>query len=311
MLTLRTGALLTGLTAAVLTGPAHAQVTDFFVLLSDGNASDGQILRINAAGQVEGVFAPNVPSPRGTAISPTGQFFVSVTGAGSPFVAGFNLDGTQFTSIGSAQIGGGPLAPFDLEVNAAGDLFISNNAQNQILRVDSGTGDISVFANVQGTRGLGFAPDGRLFVSQAGGSLSVVGTDGTVTQFAGNANGVIDPFDVQVDSRGNVFVVNQLVADGIFNDGEVLSFAPGFDLTTGALGRVASNADVRGLAINPFDAVFASTAAGTIVEITNNDAIFASGLNDPFAFDFVPVPGPGGSTAALVLTALLASRRRR
>lgn len=283
---------------------------DFFILLSDGNVADGQILRINASGAVESVFQPGVPSPRGTAITPSGTFFVSVTGAGSPFVAGFNaFTGAPVSTIDSAAIGGGPLVPFDLEANADGDLFISNNAQGQILRVDAQTGSISVFADVAGTRGLGFAPDGRLFVSQAGGTISVVDLDGTVSLFADNASGLVDPFDVQVDSQGNIFVVNQLTP-GSFDNGQVLQFTPDFNLAADGLAAVASEADVRGLAIDPSDNVFGSTAAGTIIEITNGDAVFVSGLNNPFAFDFVIIPAPGATALGLLGLALAARRRR-
>ncbi|MEL6329182.1 MAG: hypothetical protein AAFR38_05935 [Planctomycetota bacterium] len=283
-----------------------AQTTDFFVLLSEGNAG-GQVLQLDSSGNIVGPFATGLDSPRGTAIAPNGDFFVSVQGFGS--VERFTPAGLQSTllnadTLNSAGIGG-PLAPFDLEVNAEGDLFVSNNATDQILRVDGVTGEVSVFAEVQGTRGLGFAPDGTLFVSQAAGAISQVDTDGNVSLFAAGSSGIIEPFDVQVDSQGNVFAVNQLDPIG-FTDGQILRFTPEGDVS------IFSDADVRGLAIGPDDSVFGSTAAGTIVQITPGgiESVFASGLGNPFAFDLVFVPTPG-SVAVLAAGGLVATRRRR
>lgn len=291
-----------GVFIAALASSAGAQATDFFVLLSDGNIEDGQILRLNSSGEVESVFAPDVPAPRGTAISSNGDFFVSVQGNGT--VERITPDGTRSVLL-SADILGGPLAPFDLEVNSAGDLFVSNNATDEILRVDVTTGAIETFATISGTRGLGFAPDGSLFVSQAGGSISHVDPLGNVGVFAGRSSGIVEPFDTQVDSQGNVFVVNQLDPIG-FTDGQVLRF--GIDGTV----SVFSDVDARGLAIGPDDSVFASTAAGTIVQITPDgvESVFASGLNNPFAFDIVAVPPPSTVITAAI-GGLIAIRRRR
>lgn len=292
---------------------------DFQLLISTddfeffGESSLGQVVAVGANGQVSGVLADELDTPRGTALAPDGTFFVSVTGGlggADGFVLRVDPDGTSEPFVTG-------ISPFDLEIGPNGNLFISDASQDSVLEVPSAgpdAGVVSTFASGFTPSGLGFAPNGDLFAGMQAtdpetpgtAGLAQIAPDGTFVQV-----GILDnPFDVQVDSQGNVFVNNQVPGVEVGStDGEI-AFFPGF----GAIGttppdepqpsQTFSPTAIRGLAIGPVgsdieDQVFASTSAFTIVTFEPFDAesfdptfegtVFAgppiSDIADPFAFD--------------------------
>ncbi|MEM8782745.1 MAG: hypothetical protein AAGE65_07785 [Planctomycetota bacterium] len=331
----------------------------------------GQVLIVGSDGQPAGTLIPDLDTPRGTALAADGTFFVSVTGglgSAGGVVLKADPDGTVSPFVTD-------VTPFDLEIDpASGDLFVSD-ASGGILRVPTSGPSVGVpqtgpnsatpgvfvdtFVLPDGSTGgpvvpsgIGFAPTGNLFAglqstdpSTAGnaGLLEIDLTAGTATQV-----GILDtPFDVQVDSQGNVFA-NNIVPGATVGDaaGEIAFFpglgAPGAPSPTELLeSETFAPVAIRGLAIGPVgsdieDTVLASTASFTIVEFAPFDPgdfdptftgdIFAgppiSNIEDPFAFDIQflpggdfqlllsvdPIPEPAAALAAPLALALL--RRR-
>ncbi|MEM9701925.1 MAG: hypothetical protein AAF907_05730, partial [Planctomycetota bacterium] len=333
---------------AAVAGAAHGQF-DFRLLLSVDSLTPGepgQVLIVGSDGEPAGTFLPDLATPRGTALAADGAFFVSVTGGlGSTggVVVKVDPDGTASDFVTD-------VSPFDLEVDPqSGDLFISDAAAG-ILRVplsgpDAGvpqTGPnsatpgvfVDTFQLPDGSpggplvpSGLGFAPSGDLFSGLQATDPTTPGTAGLlqVDLDSGVATqvGVLDtPFDVQVDSQGNVFA-NNVVPGGAVgeSDGEIAVFpglgAPGATLPAAPIeSDVFSPTAIRGLAIGPVgttleDAVFASTGDLTIVQFDPFDpatfdptfagTVFADDVEDPFAFDIqIVIPEPAGVVIALV-----------
>lgn len=276
----------------------------------------GQVLIIGSDGQPAGTLAPDLDTPRGTALAPDGSvFFVSVTG-GLGGADGFVLKVDLINNTSEPFVTG--ISPFDLEIGPTGDLFISDASQDNILQVPitgPNAGVPSVFAAGFTPSGLGFAPNGDLFAgmqasdpnSPGTAGLAQIAPDGSFTQV-----GILDnPFDVQVDSAGNVFVNNVVPGSTVGeSDGEIALFqefgAVGATLPAMPVdSETFSPVTIRGLAIGPGDEVFASTADFTIVEFepfdplsfdpTDEGTIFAgppiSDIEDPFAFDILFLPG--------------------
>lgn len=311
----------------------------------------GSVLIVGSDGSRAGTLVPDLDSPRGTALASDGTFFVSVTGLlGGPggFVLKVNPDGSTEEFVSG-------VAPFDLEVDpVSGDLFIADALSSSILRTPTTSpASISTFASGFTPSGLGFAPSGHLFsgIQPAPGTTDLGQGGLAKIDPAGNVDvvGVMDfPFDVQVDSQGNVFANNFTSFPPM--SGEVAFFpglgAPGAATPATPLSKSTfAPVPIRGLGIGPVgtaieDQVFASTAAYTIVTFDPYDplthdpndpgAIFAgpplSDIEDPYAFDIQFLQGgdfrillavngliPEPSTATLVLGAVVAfaaSRRR-
>lgn len=364
--------------ATAVSVPSWGQTPlDFELLISTESLTPGTLGSVSVVGSdgaFRGSLANDLNTPRGTALAASGDFFVSVTGglgsAGGVVVriaASGGLD--PFVSdVTPGDAVSNPISPFDLEIDpASGDLFISSGPVG-ILRVplsgpnagvpqqgpNSSTPGVFVDRFVLpgggdpgralGTTGLGFGPTGELFaglqptnsaIPDTAGLLRIDLATGVATQV-----GVLDnPFDVQVDSLGNVFANNIVPGATVGDsDGEIAFFpglgAPGVPFPGSPLPSATfSPTAIRGLAIGPVgstleDAVFASTAGLQIVQFDPFDAstfdptfagnVFADlgavGLN-PFAFDirFV-VPEPGSiavlGAALVALPAWTRGRRR-
>ena len=265
-------------------------------------AQNDSVIVIGSDGAAASTLIPNLNTPRGTALDQTnGLFFVSEAGAGQVLRVDLN------TGVVDTFVTG--VAPFDLEIDpASGDLFISD-ANQGIIRTPTDVADVSVVTSAFVPSGLGFAPNGSLFAgaqvtSPNGAGLFEVVFDLDGTGTATQVGNVVQPFDVQVDSQGNVFANNGNLTDV----GEVAVFpllgeGDNSGLTALVDSESFSAAPIRGLAIGPNDEVFASTGALTIVEFdplddlstidptTNLGTIFAGppngSIGNPFAFDIL------------------------
>jgi len=359
-------ALCLGSAAALAGEPAAAQF-DFELLLSvesvtsDGPTSDSVIV-VGSDGQPTDILVPRLNAPRGTALAPDGTFFVSVTG-------GLGAAGGTILRVDPA----GAVSPFltdvsplDLEIDpVSGDLFASNFGVG-ILRVPvSGPGAgvpitgpnsstpgvfVDSFTMPDGTpgarqvapSGLGFAPNGDLFAGLQPTDASIADTAGLLqvdveTGLATQVGLLDNPFDVQVDSRGNVFANNVTPGAALGETVGEIAFFPGLGL--GDVVDVAGLVDsqtfsqtaIRGLAVGPVgtvleDSLFASTGELTIVRFEPFDPslpldtafggeLFSDNVQNPFAFDIrVVVPEPSAAAAALtvvVATAAPLTRSRR
>ena len=93
--------------------------------------------------------------------------------------------------------------PYDLAVDAEGQVYVADGLLHQVLRVDPETGESEVFAGtgeagsdgdggpaveatIQEPVGIAFAPDGSLFIADfAGNRIRAVAPDGTISTVAG------------------------------------------------------------------------------------------------------------------------------
>ncbi|MEM8874282.1 MAG: hypothetical protein AAGD32_08470 [Planctomycetota bacterium] len=284
--------------------------------LAQTGASDlGQALIVGSDGQVSGILADELDTPRGTALAPDGTFFVSVTGGlggADGFVLRVNPDGSSAPFVSG-------ISPFDLEIGPGGDLFISDASADNILRVPTSGPDegiVSVFTSGFTPSGLGFAPNGSLYAGMQPDDPSIPGSGGLAEVLPDGTNrqvGILDsPFDVQVDANGNVFANNGV---GFPFDGEI-AFFPGLGAVDADVpdeplpSTTFSPTGIRGLGIGPVgtsieDQIFATTADFTVVvfdpfdpdafDPTDLGTIFAgppiSDIEDPFAFDIQFLPG--------------------
>lgn len=275
-------------------------------------AQEDAVIVIGSNGAATSALVPGLNTPRGTAIDQAnGLFFVSEAGAGQVLRVDLNT-GVVDTFVTN-------VAPFDLEIDpASGDLFISDGASGSIIRTPTDVANPTTFASGFVPSGLGFAPNGNLFAGaqpsspNGGGLFEVIfNIDGTGT--ATQVGNVGQPFDVQVDTQGNVFANNAANAEiAVF---PLLGAGDNSGLLAPVESESFSAAPIRGLAIGPNDEVFASTGALTIVEFeplsdfsaidpaTNLGTIFAGppvgNIGDPFAFDILFADATGAFPAGI------------
>lgn len=290
-------------------------------------AQDDAVVVIGSDGVAASTLIPNLNTPRGTALDQeNGLFFVSEAGAGQVLRVDLN------TGVVDTFVTG--VAPFDLEIDpASGDLFISD-ANQGIIRTPTDTADVSLFTDAFVPSGLGFAPNGNLFAgaqvtSPNGAGLFEVLFNPDGTGSANQVGNLAQPFDVQVDSLGNVFANNGNLEDvGEISVFPLLGASDNSNLAAPLDSQLFSPAPIRGLAIGPNDEVFASTGAFTIVEFdplldfelvdpgTNFGTIFAGppvgNIGNPFAFDILfadenglfpaGITGADGSSFVVILS---------
>jgi sugar lactone lactonase YvrE len=162
-----------------------------------------------------------------------GNLFVSDTG--NTRVRRISSDGTITTVAGrggpqfqSASGDGGPAInarlsePLALAVNATGVLYLADMGANQVRRVDR-DGIITTVARLSSPTGVAVDAAGNLFVAQVFNHRVVkIAPDGTLTTVAGkNGKGgfsgdggpavsatLNNPFQVTVDSAGNLFIAD-------------------------------------------------------------------------------------------------------
>ena len=278
-------------------------------------AQNDSVIVIGSDGKAASTLIPNLNTPRGTALDQeNGLFFVSEAGAGQVLRVDLN------SGVVDSFVTG--VAPFDLEIDpASGDLFISD-ANQGIIRTPTDVANVSVVTSDFVPSGLGFAPNGSLFAgaqvtSPNGAGLFEVAFDANGAATATQVGNVVQPFDVQVDSLGNVFANNGNLADvGEIAVFPLLGAGDNSNLATVIDSESFSAAPIRGLAIGPNDEVFATTGALTIVEFeplfdldtidpaTNLGSIFAGppvgDVGNPFAFDILFADADGGFPDGIV-----------
>ena len=179
---------------------------------------------------------------------------------------------TTVAGNGTARAGGdggpatwGQLAyPFDVAVDAGGNLLVTDYSNGAVRKVDP-SGTISTLASgIIGPSGIAVGPDGTVYVSsraQAGHSSVVkVGSTGGTTPIAGGLN---NPEGLAVDAAGNVYVAdtNQARVFRIDPAGTMTTFAGNGQFVFSGDGGPATAASLNephGLAIDGVGNVYIS-----------------------------------------------------
>jgi len=114
--------------------------------------------------------------------------------------------------------------PNGVAVDAGGNIYIADNTNSRIRKIDATTGFISTFASksINGPNGMAFDKQGNLYVAN-GGNHTIVRLDskGTATTIVGFGNGrysgdlqnaadaqVNGPGGVAVDDAGNLYIAD-------------------------------------------------------------------------------------------------------
>ena len=253
-------------TSAQLGGP------DALVLDASGNlyladAENNRIRKVDARTGIITTVAGNGTAEFGGDGGPATEaqidwpFGLAVDSTGSLFIADFEngrvrkvdvRTGTSTTVAGNGTIGGGGdggpaasaqlLGPASLAVDASGNLYIADSANQRIRRVAARTGIITTVAGdgagefggdggpatdaqLNQPTGLAFDASGNLFIADAfnhrirrvdarTGIITTVAGDGT-SEFGGDGGPATDaqlnhPVGVAVDADGNLFIADQL-----------------------------------------------------------------------------------------------------
>ena len=210
------------------------------------------------------------------------NLFVSLAGTGSII---------EFTNGVAAQQGtfaSGLTGPAGLAVDSAGDLFVSENGTGTIIEfTNSVAAQQGTFATGLYPNGLAFDRAGDLFeANENGGGIGTIieFTNGVAAQQGTYATGVGNPYQVALDSAGDVFLTSQASP-------YVIEITPGGVRSTVSASAVYPD----GLACDSAGDLFVSeNISDSIYEFVNNGGTlnstpinFASGLNSPagLAFD--------------------------
>jgi len=214
--------------------------------------------------------------------------------------------------------------PFDIEVDAAGDILMSCPPTDGVRRFDeigiSVPFVIAASGGLGSPRGLAFGPNGNLFVASSTGE--VLEYDGTMgdsvgvfVDATGNGGGPVDPYGL-VFHGGSLFVASFFPSEVKQFDAGTGAFVQTF-VTSGSGGLAGPS----GLAFGPDGDLYVTSydddavrrydgSDGSFVEIFVSSG--SGGLSGPFDLQFVPEPTATTALAAgaLVLWGLYARRLR-
>ncbi|MGV6858948.1 MAG: DUF4347 domain-containing protein [bacterium] len=159
-----------------------------------------------------------------------------------------------------------------------GNIYVSGESSNNILRYDAATGafmDIFATTGAGEAQGIAFGPDGNLYVANGTGReiMRFDGSDGTaLPTFVANTGG--NPYSLTFGPDGNLYV-------NLYNSGEVHKY----DGSTGAsLGTFVASTDVG----TPEQMVFGPDGNLYIADVANNSVLQFNGSDGSYIKDFIP-----------------------
>jgi hypothetical protein len=222
--------------------------------------------------------------PQGVVVDPTGILYiadeannavrkVNVAGVITTVVGG---NGRGYSGDGGPASGAQLFGPIALAMDAAGDLYIDDDGNNVIRRVDATTGIITTYAGVQGSGG--FSGDG-----------------GPATSAEMN-----DPEGIALDAAGNLYITdssNNVVREVSASQGTIFSIAgqgnpnvTGYTGDGGAATAALLNYPVYP-AVDPYGNLFIADDGNNVVRLVNGAA--------PLTFGTILV---GADSAAMSFT---------
>ncbi len=270
----------------------------------------GRLLELDLDGGAPRVLLEDVPMPNAMEVGPDGMLYFPVMGTNE--IWRINPAGGAAEKV-AADLG----VPDAVKFDAKGRIVSTQVASGQVLRIDPRNGERSVLAQLEpGLDNLTFVGQ-RLFVSNFNGTISEITGNGASRNLL--PCGLNGPFDLTVDSSGNIYVADgpnlfQLLADGTLKSLGML-FTPGYPgyvrglaaagvgelIVATAAGQVARYRPAQnesevlaqgldqlyGLAVTPGGAVIvAELGAGRVLAIQSGDIeVLASGLRDPIGVE--------------------------
>lgn len=327
-------------TAAQINGPIGI-VADGAGNIYFADYGNGVVRKIDAAGIIStvagsatGIYPGDGGPATAASIAPTG---VAIDGAGNLYIADngnnrickVNTAGILSTVAGDGTSGyggdGGAAtlaqlrAPYDLDIDGAGNMYIADRGNNRIRKVD-GSGNISTLA---GTGTAGYTGDGTAATAaKLSGPLSVgldgagnvyvadynnhvirkINTAGIITTFAGTgvsgslgdggpatAAQLAGVCNVKADGLGNIYLAEDATGNMVrvvYPSGVIDRFAgvPGLAGFSGegGLALSAKFSNTRGVCADPAGNVYISDAGNARirkVSTTNHAPVFASGAS--------------------------------
>jgi len=246
--------------------------------------------------------------------------------------------GTISTFAGNTTLGfagdGGPATgawldqPFGLAIDSAGDVYISDSANNRVRRVTpdgtintfagngsagySGDGGPALSASLNAPCGIALDSSGNLYIADSSNDrIRKVAPNGTITTVAGNGTAGFSgdgglatsaqlnrPFGVAVDAGGDLFIVDylnsrirQVTASGVIN---TVAGHTGFGYSGD--GSAATSALMNfpsGLALDPSGLVYIADADNNVIRLLTPTAPAVSGAISADQFGAFTSAAPG------------------
>jgi sugar lactone lactonase YvrE len=311
------------------------------VYLADSLA---QVIRkVNAAtGMITTVVGPansaGLNAPTGIAVDGAGNLYIADSQNNQirklDAVSGL-ITTVAGTGAVSASLGDGNLAtqaslhnPSDVAVDPPGNLYIADEYNNRIRRVDAGTGVITTVAGGgtpgRGADGIGdagpavnavlsdpssvaFDSAGNLYIADSGNNLIREVNNGTISVVAGNGspaysgdNGAAtqaslnQPSSVRVDAAGNLYIVD--------SHNNVIRQVNGAGIISSAVAAGQLN-NPGGIAIDPSGNIYIADQGNSLVrEITSGSAVLnfgATGVGTVSSPQIVSIDNIGNQALAI------------